>query len=352
MADFIEALEGMLGSIGVPEGLQPIAAFAVLTMATFAAFLLPLWVAVRLGKIKRSTAAFWIFVSPWVFGFLVFTVGPIIFSLVLSFFDWDLLSDPAFTGFDNYARAAQDPLVGKALQVTLTYTVVSVPLQVLLALAVAMLMNLKVRGIHLFRTVWYLPSLVTGVAQVVLFLWVFNPSYGLINGVLALFGIEGPAWFDSPTWALPAVVIMSLWTVGGSMVIYLAGLQDVPTELYEAAALDGAGAMRRFWHITLPMISPVIFFSVVTGMIGAMQTFTQGYVITENGGGAGYSLLFFVLYLYQNGFEFFQMGYASALAWILLVLIMLLTALTFRGSAFWVYYEGQRSSSRKEKRRA
>lgn len=353
MGDFIEAIEQMLEAIGIPESLQPIGAFTALTAAAFALFLVPLWVAVRMRWIKRSTAAFWVFVSPWVFGFLVFTVGPIIFSLVLSFFDWDLLSDPVFTGFDNYVKAANDPLVGKALQVTLTFTVASVPLQVLLALAVAMLMNLRVRGIHIFRTVWYLPSLVVGVAQVVLFLWVFNPSYGLINGVLAVFGIQGPAWFHDPNWALPAVVMMSLWTVGGSMVIYLAGLQDVPTELYEAAQLDGAGSLRRFWHITLPMISPVIFFSVVTGMIGAMQTFTQGYVISQNNeGAAGYSLLFFVLYLYQNGFQFFQMGYASALAWILLILILALTALTFRGSAFWVYYEGQRSSTRKERRRA
>lgn len=353
MKEFIDAIQQLLGVIGVPPGLRPIAAFALLTIAVYACFLVPLGVAVRRGRVKRSTGAFWIFISPWVFGFLVFTAGPIAFSGVLSLFDWNLIDDPVFVGFDNYVRAAQDPLVAKAVQVTLTYTVLSVPLQVLLALAVALLMNLKLRGIHVFRTIWYLPSLVTGVAQIVLFLWVFNPSYGLLNGVLSIFGISGPKWFDDPNWALPAVVIMSLWTVGGSMVIYLAGLQDVPTELYEAAALDGAGLLRRFWNITLPMISPVIFFSVVTGMIGAMQTFTQGYVITENGGGAGYSLLFFVLYLYQNGFQFFQMGYASALAWILLVMIMALTALTFRGSAFWVYYEGQRSKlPRKERRHA
>jgi multiple sugar transport system permease protein len=351
MQAIMDAIDQLLSGIGLPDSLIPITAFALLTVVAFTIFLVPLWVAVRRGKIKRSTAAFWIFISPWVFGFAVFTLGPMIYSLVLSFFNWDMLDDPVFTGLGNYVHAAQDPLVGKAVQVTLTYAVLSVPLQVLLALFVAMLMNVKVRGIHFFRTVWYLPSLVTGVAQVVLFLWVFNPNYGLLNGVLALFGIQGPSWFQDPNWALSAVAIMSLWTVGGSMVIYLAGLQDVPTELYEAAQIDGAGSLRRFWNITLPMISPVIFFSVVTGMIGAMQTFTQGYVIDQHGGGQGYSLLFFVLYLYQNAFQFFHMGYASALAWILLLLILALTALMFRGSAFWVYYEGARTASRKGKAR-
>jgi multiple sugar transport system permease protein len=184
----------------------------------------------------------------------------------------------------------------------------------------------------------------------VLFLWVFNPSYGLLNGVLSLAGIQGPAWFADPHWALPAVIVMSLWTVGGNMVIYLAGLQDVPTELYEAAALDGAGRLRSFWNITLPQISPVIFFNVVTGLIGAMQTFTQAYVVTEAGGGPSNSLLFYLLYLYRNAFEFFRMGYASALAWILLVIILLLTALVFRGSSFWVYYESARPEGKRRGR--
>ncbi|TDD71372.1 sugar ABC transporter permease [Jiangella aurantiaca] len=321
---------------------QPLGAFLVLLAAIYVLFLGPLWFAVRRQWVHRSTAAFWVFISPWVFGFLLFTVGPMAYSLVLSFFDWNLIDPPSFTGLDNYTEAASDPLVAKAVQVTLTYAALSVPLQVALSLGVALLMNVRVRGIHVFRTIWYLPSLVTGVAQVVLFLWVFNPGYGLLNGVLRVFGIEGPAWFADPGWALPAVVIMSLWTVGGNMVIYLAGLQDVPTELYEAAHLDGAGAVRRFWSITLPQISPVIFFNVITGLIGAMQTFTQGYVVTQAGGGPSHSLLFFVLYLYQNAFEYFRMGYASALAWILLVMILLLTALIFRGSAFWVYYESTR----------
>ncbi|SIN79100.1 carbohydrate ABC transporter permease [Agromyces cerinus] len=351
MNDIVTSIEEALGAVGLPEGLRPIGAFLVILLCVYAVFLVPLWIAVRRRWVARSTAAFWCFISPWVFGFLFFTVGPMVYSLVLSFYSWDLISDPVFVGGDNYVRAAQDPKVYRAIQVTLTYAVVSVPLGVIISLAVALLLNLRVAGINVFRTVWYLPSLVTGVALVVLFLWVFNPNYGLINGVLAVLGIDGPAWFADPNWALPAVVIMSLWTVGGNMVIYLAGLQDVPTELYEAAHLDGASTMRRFWHITLPQMSPVIFFGAITGLIAAMQTFTQGYIVTQSGGGPNDSLLFFVLYLYNNAFKFFQMGYASALAWILLVMILLITVLVFRGSAFWVYYESTNAKARKRARK-
>lgn len=347
MSDGIEVLYGLFETLRLHEDLRPLAVFVVILAVGYGLFLGPLLLAVRSGRVSRTTAAFWMFVSPWVAGFLIFTAGPMLYSLVLSLFDWDLLNPPEFVGLSNYAEAAGDPLLGKALQVTLTYAVISVPLQTVLSLGVALLMNLRVAGIHVFRTIWYLPSLVTGVAQVVLFLWVFNPNYGLLNGFLSLFGIQGPAWFADPGWALPAVVIMSLWTVGGNMVIYLAGLQDVPTELYEAAALDGAGRTRTFWNITLPQISPVVFFNVVTGLIAAMQTFTQGYVVTQAGGGPSNSLLFYVLYLYRNAFEFFRMGYASALAWILLVMIVLLTLLVFRGSAFWVYYESARPEGRR-----
>src|SRR4051812_18936488 len=240
MSTTIGGIEQALGRLGIPPGLQPLGAFLLLIAAIYVLFLGPLWVAVRRGWVRRSTAAFWVFISPWVVGFLLFTLGPMLYSLVLSFFDWNLIDPPTFTGLDNYSRAASDPLVAKAVQVTLTFAVLSVPLQVALSIGVAVLMSVRVRGIFLFRTVWYLPSLVTGVAQVVLFLWVFNPNYGLLNSVLDIVGIQGPAWFADPTWALPAVVIMSLWTVGGNMVIYLAGLQDVPDELYEAAHLDGA----------------------------------------------------------------------------------------------------------------
>jgi multiple sugar transport system permease protein len=349
VSETVAGLEEFLARLHVAEYARPILSFLILLAIVFAVIGAVLWVAVRADWISRNTAAFWIFVSPWVVGFLVFTGGPMVYSLILSFMDWDLLDPAKFNGLDNYREAFTDPGVGQAIKVTLTYAVVSVPLQTALSLGVALLMNVKVRGIHVFRTIWYLPSLVTGVAQAVLFIWVFNPSYGLVNGLLRLVGIDGPKWLFDAHWALPAVILMSLWTVGGNMVIYLAGLQDIPTELYEAVELDGAGRWRTLWNVTIPQISPVIFFNVVTGLIYAMQTFTQGYVVTHNGGGPSDSLLFYVLYLYQNAFSFFRMGYASALAWILFIMIMLLTALVFRGSSFWVYYESQRPRERRRR---
>jgi multiple sugar transport system permease protein len=350
MEPIVDGVGALLRLLNIDRSLAPIVAFVSMIAVIYAVIFALAWVAVRRRWVQRSTAAFWLFTSPWIVGFLLFTGGPMVYSLFLSLQDWNLIDPATFVGFDNYARAATDPDLGKAIQVTLVYAAVSVPLQTVLSLVVAVMMNVKVRGIHIFRTIWYLPSLVTGVAQAVLFIWVFNPSYGLINGVLAIFGIEGPAWLFDANWALPAVIIMSLWTVGGNMVIYLAGLQDVPTELYEAAELDGAGRARKLWHVTLPQISPVIFFNVVTGLIYAMQVFTQGYVVVQSGGGPSNSLLFYVLYLYQNAFSFFDMGYASALAWILFVMIMALTALVFRGSAFWVYYESQRPAGRQSGR--
>ena len=342
MSDIVQGLENFLARCHLDVGLRPIVSFAIMLGIVYAILCAALWTALRRRWIGRNTAAFWLFVSPWVVGFLLFTGGPMVYSLYLSFMHWDLISPAKFAGFANYKQAVHDPQVGQAIKVTMLYAVISVPLQTVLSLAVALMMNVKVRGIHYFRTIWYLPSLVSGVAQTVLFIWVFNPNYGLVNGVLKWFGIAGPKWLFDPAWALPAVIIMSLWTVGGNMIIYLAGLQDIPSELYEAAEIDGAGRLRRLWNITLPQISPVIFFNVVTGIIYAMQTFTQGFVVTQDGGGPKNSLLFYVLYLYQNAFSFFQMGYASALAWILFLMIMVLTALVFRGSGFWVYYESQR----------
>jgi multiple sugar transport system permease protein len=350
MGTFFTSIENFLSYLYVPEGLRPIASFVLLFALLYAVFLALVWIAVRRRWIGRNTAAFWIFLSPWLFGFLLFTGGPMVFSLVMSLFHWNIIGTPTFAGFANYQKAADDPLLRQAVKVTLIYAVVSVPLSTALSLGVALLMNAKIAGIHFFRTVWYLPSLVTGVAQTVLFLWVFNPSYGLVNGFLSVFGIHGPAWFYSASWSLPAAILMSLWTVGGNMVIYLAGLQDVPAELYEAAELDGAGRWRCFWNITLPQLSPVVFFNVVTGLIGAMQVFTQGFVATNAGGGPDNSLLFFVYYLYKQGFEIFDMGYASTLAWILLVMILILTALVFRSSAFWVFYESARPGKERRAR--
>ncbi|MCH5672449.1 carbohydrate ABC transporter permease [Streptomyces gilvus] len=352
MNPVLQQLADLLGRFGLVPGLRPLVVFLIILGALAALVAGALALAVKRRWVRRSTAAFWLFVLPWVLGFALFTLGPMLYSLWLSFLKWDLINPPSFAGTANYRAALHDPLLGQAVKVTLLYAVLSVPAQTVLSLAVALLMNAQVRGIHVFRTIWYVPSLVTGVSQTVLFLWVFNPQYGLVNGLLAHVGIKGPAWFQDPDWALPAAALMSLWTVGGNMIIYLAGLQDVPPDLYEAAALDGAGRWRRLWHVTLPQISPVIFFNVVTGLIAAMQTFTQGYVVRQAGGAPSNSLLFLVYYLYQNGFQFFRMGYASALAWILLAMILALTALIFRGSAFWVYYESASPRARRARVRS
>jgi len=334
-------------SWGVPAVLVPLVPFLLLLIALYAVIGLAAYGAKRKWPRADKTIAFWLFISPWLIGFAVFTVGPMVSSIYVSLTSWDLITAPKFVGLANYSEAFQDPRVAQALKVTLLYAVISVPLQTALAFLVALLLNADLPGMRFFRTVWYLPSLVSGVAQMVLFLWVFNPQYGLANDVLSKLGIDGPGWFNDASWALPTVILMSLWTVGGAMVIYLAGLKDVPTNLYEAAALDGAGPVRTFWHVT-PQLSPIILFNALTGIIGSLQIFTQGFIAN---GGPKDSLLFFVYYLYDNAFQNFRMGYASALAWILFVVILALTAVTARGSAFAVYYETELSGRRRRLRR-
>ncbi|MEV0792267.1 sugar ABC transporter permease [Kribbella sp. NPDC050459] len=339
-------IRDLAASWGVPAALVPLVPFLLLLIVLYAVIGLAAYGARRRWPRADRTIAFWLFVSPWLIGFALFTVGPMASSVYVSLTSWDLITPPKFVGLANYTEALQDPRVGQALKVTLLYALISVPLQTALAFLVALLLNSDVPGMRVFRTVWYLPSLVSGVAQMVLFLWVFNPQYGLMNDVLARFGIEGPGWFNDASWALPTVILMSLWTVGGAMVIYLAGLKDVPPNLYEAAALDGAGPVRQFWHVTLPQMSPIILFNALTGIIGSLQIFTQGFIAN---GGPKDSLLFFVYYLYDNAFQNFRMGYASALAWILFAVILALTAVTLRGSAFAVYYETE--LNRRKRRR-
>ena len=281
----------------------------------------------------------WLMVAPWVLGFVLFTAGPMLASIAISFTKWDLVRPPQWVGLDNYVTMATgDPKVAQSMRVTTVYAFVSVPLSVALGLLVALLLNEKIKLESFVRTVFYLPSVVSGVAVALLWRWIFAADFGLINSFLALIGIQGPAWLSDSRTALPALIIMSLWGVGGGMIIYLAGLQSVPTELYEAAELDGASALHRFWRITVPMVSPVIFFQTVMGIIGALQTFTQAYIMTD--GGPKNATLFYLLYLYRNAFQYFNMGYASALAWLLFVYILVLTLLLLRSSSSWVYYEG------------
>ncbi len=289
---------------------------------------------------RREEVAGWLFALPWIVGFLAFTAGPMTASAVFAFTDWNIMQPMHWTGFDNIKRAlTRDPLVWQSLKVTTIYAFVSVPLQIVLGFAIALLLNTDIRGLQYYRTVYYLPAVLSGVAVSLLWRWVYAPDFGLINSLLASVGIRGPGWLGDSRWALPALIGMSLWHVGGPMVVYLAGLQGVPTDLYEAAEVDGASWGMRFWHITIPMMTPVLFYQLVTGIINALQVFTQALIMTD--GGPHNATLFFMLYLYRNAFDYFKMGYASVLAWILFFYILLLTVLVVRSSRFWVFYVGE-----------
>ena len=280
------------------------------------------------------------FISPWIVGFLALQLGPMLASLALSFTEYQIVAPPKFVGFANYVRMfTADVSFWAALKVTFTFAIVAVPLQLAGGLLVALLMNQKVPGQTLWRTVYYLPNVVAGVSVAMLWVWIFHSQFGLINLVLrVVFDIQGPAWLGHPNWALPALIIMSLWSVGSSMIVNLAGLQGIPSELYEAAAIDGATWWHKFWKVTLPMLSPVLFFNLVMGVIGTFQYFTNAYVMT--GGGPGRATLFYNLYLYTNAFQYYKMGYASALAWVMFLIILAFTLLIFKSSPMWVYYEG------------
>ena len=287
----------------------------------------------------RQTIEGYLFIAPWLVGFVLFTAGPTVASLVLSLFKWTLIRPPRFVGVDNYVTMfTDDPLFWQSLRVTLIYVAVAVPLQIVFALFLALLLNQKVRMIAVFRTMFYLPSVVSGVAIAVLWQWLYQPDLGLINDLLRRVGIEGPAWLMSQRWALPAIIGASLWTVGGTMIIFLAGLQDIPQHLYEAAALDGAGELAKFRHVTLPMLSPVIFFNLILGLIAAFRMFELPLVMTNRGGPLN-ATMFFALYLYLSAFNFLKMGYAAALAWILFIIIMIVTVVQLKLAQSWVYYE-------------
>lgn len=307
------------------------------------------WLARRekLGKLAGAQERTgWLFISPWVLGFLLLVIGPILLALLLSLTKWSAmapLAEAEFVGLDNYRHMAYyDSDYAHSLWVTVYYTLLAVPTMQVLALLIAVLMNVNIKGVAMWRTVFFLPSVVTGVALVTLWIAMFDNERGIINRAISALGLPAPDWFgqDGATFAIPAIVIMSLWGVGGGMVIYLAGLKGIPRSLYEAATIDGAGPVRQFFSITLPMLSPLIFFNLVMGIIGSFQVFTQAYVITSSTGGSNNDLLVYVLNLYRHAFEFHNMGYASALAWILFIILVVLTALVFRGSKNLVHYEG------------
>lgn len=264
-----------------------------------------------------------------------------VISLLASFTNWDLLTDPLWVGLDNYRDLATDPLFIQSIKVTLAYTAAYVPLDLIGGMLLALLVRPKIKGIGVFRTIFYLPTVFSGVAFVVVWLWMLNPNGGLLNLALSWFGITGPRWLLDPKYALWALVMMSFWGWGRSMALYLGGMQSIPGELYEAAAMDGAGSVRQFFAVTLPLLSPTIFFNLVLSVIATFQSFTSAFVATN--GGPLDSTLFLVLYIYRQAFEFFNMGYAAALAWVLFGFVLILTLILMRSQKFWVFYLGERS---------
>lgn len=287
---------------------------------------------------KESIVAY-VMLSPWIIGFLVFIAVPMFASLYLSFTSWDLFTPPRFIGFENYSELIlDDRLFVKSIQVTLIYSVFSVPLQIAFGLGLAQLLNQKINALGMFRSIYYLPSVLSGVSIAIMFRWIFGTQYGLLNAGLGLLGIEPISWLGDPSIVMVSFIIMSSWGSGANMLIYLGALQNVPTELYEAAEVDGAGSFIKFFRITVPMITPVIFFTMINGIIAALQEFQTPFILTE--GGPNNASLFMVLYLYRNAFQWFQMGYASAIAWLLFIFVLILSLLIVKSSSAWVHYEG------------
>ena len=294
---------------------------------------------IRISRHKRDAIEGYLFVSPWLIGLLVFTAGPMLVSLFLAFTDYRAVGTPHFVGLANFERLLGDRLFWKSLYNTSYYTFIGVPLFLLTSLVYALALNTKVRGQSVYRTIYYLPSVMPGVANALIWVWIFNPEFGFANVVLHWLGLPPLGWFSDPDLAKPSFILMGLWGAGPSTLIFLAALQGIPDALYEAATIDGAGAWARFTKITIPMLTPSIFFNLIIGMIGSFQVFTTAYVAT--GGGPINATLFYVLYLYEMAFQSFWMGYACMLAWILVLVVLVFTTIQVRSARHWVYYEAE-----------
>jgi len=294
-----------------------------------------------LKKQKKEALEGYLFILPWILGFIVFTGGPVIATFIISFAKWRIFDTIQWVGLSNYTKLFKDPLFYQSLKVTFEYAVLSVPLSLISGLILALLLFQRVKGLSIFRTIFYIPSVVPIVATAVLWIWIYNPEFGIFNYFLKFIGVQGPDWLFSTKWVIPAFAIMSIWSVGPTMIIYLAALENIPKIYWEAATVDGANNWQKFRYITLPLLSPTTFFLLVTGIIVALQAFIQAYVMGGGGGSAGGPLnasLFYTLYLYQQGWSWFNMGYASALSWILTLIIFILTLLVFKTSRSWVYH--------------
>ncbi|MCD2138535.1 carbohydrate ABC transporter permease [Salinicoccus halitifaciens] len=291
---------------------------------------------------KKENLFGYIFISPWIIGFLALTLGPLLFSLYGSFTNYNVVSRMDFVGLDNYQNLfTNDNLFWVSLYNTFYFVIFSVPLTTILAILISTMMNQNIPGMRVFRTIYYLPAILSGVGVYLLWMQLLDPSTGLVNQFLALFGIDGPNWLFDPDWAKPSLIFMKLWSAGGSMLLYLAAMQGIPKTFYEAAQIDGATRVQMFFKITLPMVSPIIFFDIVTSTIGSFQIFQEAYVMSaDNAGAPENSLLFFNLYMWIRAFNLFDMGYAMAMSWILFVIVLLLTLLNFWLSKRWVHYEG------------
>jgi multiple sugar transport system permease protein len=294
---------------------------------------------------KKNSIVPLLFISPWIIGFLVFTLGPLVMSLIMSFFNWPVIGKPEFIGLGNYAQMfTKDPQFGRSIWITVKFALLFVPLNIIVSLILAVLISQPVKGAGTFRTIFYLPSVVSGVAVSIIWGWILNSEYGLLNYLLSLLGVEGPRWLSSPNWALIAMVIASVWGLGTLMLIFYTGLKNIPMELYEAASIDGASPLRRFFKITLPMLSPTILFNVITSTIGALQQLTLALLLTN--GGPSKSTYFYGMFVYNNAFKHFKLGYASANAWFMFIIILALTALIFKSSSMWVFYENEVTSKK------
>ena len=295
------------------------------------------------------TATPYLFILPWIIGFLVFTIGPLIFSLIMSFFDWPLTSTPEFVGFGNYIEMfTEDDQFWKSLVISLKYAAIFVPLNLIVALFLAMLITQPVKGVKIYRTLYYIPTVISGVAVAILWGWLLDSNYGVVNYLLSLIGIEGPQWLIDKSWALFAVIIASAFGVGSMMLIFYTDIKNIPPDVYEAASLDGASPARQFFSITLPLITPTLLFNLIMSIINSFQQVTLVMLLTN--GGPLNSTYFYGLMTYNNAFKHHKMGYAAANAWVMFIIILFLTALVFKSSSAWVFYESEVKAEKKKKR--
>lgn len=295
--------------------------------------------------IRKATPFF--FISPWIIGFIVFTAGPLILSLVMSTFDWPITSEATFRGLGNYIEMfTQDKQFWKSLVITLKYAAIFVPLNMIIALFLAMLISQPIKGVKIYRTIFYIPAVISGVAVAVIWSWILNGDYGVLNYLLSLLGIEGPKWLVDPAWALFGVILASAFGVGTMMLIFYTNIKNIPIDIYEAASIDGATVSKQFFKITLPIITPTVLFNLITSLISAFQQITLVMLLTN--GGPMKSTYFYGMYTYNNAFKHHKLGYASANAWVMFIVILLLTALVFKSSSAWVFYETEAKKGKKK----